>query len=126
MFIKNGNRFNIDIPYADPETGVKGIRLDNPEIRSRYGIQEIEEPKAPEDYSSLTYFRFEIDYAPYVVYEKKSDEMVQQALKAIATTEALDYLNKTDWYFIRQLDSGEAIPEEVVSKRMEARKVLNS
>ena len=35
--------------------------------------------------------------------------------------EALKYLAETDWYVIRQMDSGEAMPEDVKAKRAEAR-----
>lgn len=38
--------------------------------------------------------------------------------------DALEYLNQTDWYVIRRQETGEAIPEEVLSNRAAARKVV--
>lgn len=34
---------------------------------------------------------------------------------------ARDYLRKTDWYVIRNTETGEPIPEEISEKRLEAR-----
>ena len=39
--------------------------------------------------------------------------------------EAKAYLVFTDWYCSRKVDSGKEIPEEVVSKRAEARELIN-
>ena len=45
--------------------------------------------------------------------------------KAGIVSEALEYLSSTDWYLVRKLDIGTEIPEEVVTKRLEARTILN-
>ena len=45
--------------------------------------------------------------------------------KAGIISEALEYLSSTDWYLVRKLDIGTEIPEEVVTKRLEARTILN-
>lgn len=34
---------------------------------------------------------------------------------------ARDYLRKTDWYVIRNIETGEPIPEEISEKRFEAK-----
>ncbi len=39
--------------------------------------------------------------------------------------QALQYLNSTDWYYIRQLDTGQSIPQDVVDNRAAARAMLN-
>lgn len=38
--------------------------------------------------------------------------------------EALAYLVETDWTVLRFIETGKAIPEEVVTKRSEARKLI--
>lgn len=35
------------------------------------------------------------------------------------------YLQETDWYFIRFLETKQAIPDDVATKRQDARDVLN-
>ena len=39
--------------------------------------------------------------------------------------EAKNYLSQTDWYFARKMETGQEVPEEVLSKRQEARDILN-
>ena len=41
----------------------------------------------------------------------------QQSLNVILRA----YLRDTDWYVIRQIETGEAVPEEITTKRAEAR-----
>lgn len=38
--------------------------------------------------------------------------------------EAISYLKSTDWYVIRKVETGEEIPDEVKTKRAEAREAL--
>ena len=40
--------------------------------------------------------------------------------------EAKAYLNNTDWYFARLHDTGEEVPEEVRTKRAEAREFIRT
>lgn len=40
--------------------------------------------------------------------------------------ECLDYLNKTDFYYPRLLETGESVPEEVVLKRKESREFIRT
>lgn len=39
---------------------------------------------------------------------------------------ALNYLNATDWYFARLAETGQEVPAEVLTKRAEARALLNT
>lgn len=41
----------------------------------------------------------------------------------VAKAEALAYLAATDWYVTRQMETGKAIPEDVVARRAAARDV---
>lgn len=59
--------------------------------------------------------------AEYVVVEENMDAEVAAEK---ASREAREYLNATDWYVIRQMDIGVAIPEDVQKKRQECREVL--
>ena len=56
--------------------------------------------------------------------EFTSDELVEQELNK-AKEEALKLLNDTDWYYIRQIDTNEAVPIEIVEARTQARVILN-
>ena len=40
--------------------------------------------------------------------------------------EASFYLNTTDWYVLRKLETGKDIPEDVLIKRQQARDTLSS
>lgn len=40
-------------------------------------------------------------------------------------SEAKEYLKSTDWYVIRQIETGEAIPESVKESRQSARQTLS-
>lgn len=54
-------------------------------------------------------------------YEIIEEDITEQLAQAKANQEALAYLSKTDWYIVRQMDSGEPVPPEVKQKRAEAR-----
>ena len=122
MFIRNGTRFNV---YASAEIGsVTYPNFLDAGLREQLGIQEVQEPVAPEDYSDKLYYRTEQDEAPYVVYTRKSDEQIAEQELVEAQATARDYLNSTDWYVTRLAETGKAIPEEVLTGRAEARLVL--
>lgn len=44
-------------------------------------LEVVDTPTPPEDFSDETYFRTELEDAPYVVYTRKPDEMIVQAQK---------------------------------------------
>ena len=52
-----------------------------------------------------------------VIQEDISAEIEQQKINK----EALAYLNSTDWYVIRQLETGTAIPASILTERAAAR-----
>ena len=54
----------------------------------------------------------------------KSDSVIQT--KQLAIAEAQTYLNKTDWYVVREADTGTAMPSDVKTKRAEARTTINN
>lgn len=119
MFIKDGKRFNI---YA--QATIDGVTYPNfidPDLREKLGIEAFQEPVAPEDYSDELYIRTEQDEAPYVIYERKSDEMIAQAQQSKANAEARAYLAETDWMVTRFAETGTPIPDDVKAKRQAAR-----
>ena len=60
-------------------------------------------------------------------YEEKQKEIRLQEINT-QITEAKTYLASTAWYIERLNDpsSGKAIPEEVLTKRVEARELINT
>lgn len=73
MFIwkHNQQRCNPYAAYIDQD-GTKHLRVP----ADLY--EEIPEPAAPEDYSEETYYRTEVEDAPYVTYTKKSEEQLAE------------------------------------------------
>ena len=55
--------------------------------------------------------------------EFTAEELAKQELQ-IKIQEALVYLNNTDWYVTRFTETGKEIPEEVKTKRAEARALI--
>lgn len=51
--------------------------------------------------------------------DTKTDKVNQEKLKNIA--EAQLYLRRTDWYVVREADSGKAMPSDIKTKRAKAR-----
>lgn len=82
MFILNEKRINIYAPITVGD--VQYANLLSPEVRASLGVVEIPEPEAPADYSPQIYVRIEQDVAPYVVYEKRSDESIAYAIMSQA------------------------------------------
>jgi hypothetical protein len=65
---------------------------------------------------------------PYTQIEV-TDEMIQAELDKLGyvpkeKVEAQKYLNDTDWYVVRQAETGVEIPQEVLDKRTECREIL--
>ena len=55
-----------------------------------------------------------------------ADRPTPELLLAKKVQECQDYLNKTDFYYPRFLETGEYVPEEVVLKRKEARDFIRA
>lgn len=76
--------------------------------------------KAPEGF-----VEFDLDDKPEALnafMEKLKETQAQQKVNG----EALSYLKTTDWYVIRNTETGKAIPPEVTGKRAEARLKVNT
>lgn len=49
----------------------------------------------------------------------------EQAAPAMRIAEAQAYLDSTDWYVIRQTETGVAVPEDVTARRQQARDAID-
>lgn len=57
-------------------------------------------------------------------YTVEIEDITKKLEQEKANAEALAYLASTDWYIIRELDSGEPCPEDVKQKRQAAREAI--
>ncbi|ROM30182.1 hypothetical protein BK645_14795 [Pseudomonas protegens] len=55
----------------------------------------------------------------------KSIPTQESIKKEQKTREALKYLSDTDWYVMRLVEIGKAIPEDIAAKRAEARTTIS-
>ena len=62
-----------------------------------------------------------IDWGQVITAEAK-EQAVADAAREAARRTALRYLAETDWYVIRESDTGKAVPKDVAKRRAEARK----
>lgn len=51
-------------------------------------------------------------------------EVTTAEQKAALQAEAQQYLDDTDWYVTRHIETGKPVPEEVTAKRAECRVIL--
>jgi hypothetical protein len=59
-------------------------------------------------------------------YEKDTPEFIQKELDKFKAFEYKEYLDSTDWYYARKLETGEEVPSAVLSKRVKARNFLKA
>ena len=64
------------------------------------------------------------DIGPDEYFSEAQPDPIQPDLQIEINAKALAYLAETDWYIIRQQETGESIPEEVMSRRAAARKAV--
>lgn len=69
------------------------------------------------------FIEYQVGQEPVELTEALNKEnAIQDLTRRIA--EANDYLNSTDFYYPRFLETGKSVPEEVVLKRTEAREFI--
>ena len=86
--------------------------VQNEQDRKTIGIEEIQEPQPPEDFSDELYFRTEQQDAPYIVYTKKPAQMIYDTQLAKAKTQRqAAYKERSDVIAFKVL-RGEATQEE--------------
>jgi hypothetical protein len=62
-----------------------------------------------------------LDHPEAMIPEPKPPEPTQEELDRREEQSLLAYLASTDWYAVRFAETGQAIPEDVVTQRAEAR-----
>lgn len=91
--------------YIQSIQGVKLVSFDIKELtRSDNGVE-------------VSYFEYEQIRVDPTFDVEAIDKLVLKARSA----EAQKYLDSTDWYIVRFMDSGVEVPQEVKDKRAEAR-----
>lgn len=58
------------------------------------------------------------------ITQAEVDAREAEAKREEKNAEALAYLRETDWYIVRQADTGEPVPDEVRKRRQEARDAI--
>lgn len=118
---------NLEVPYKGRS------KLSTPEIREAVGVIEIADPAPPADYSEETYFRTETGdrMPPYVVYTKKSPEMLERQQDDKDKREAQAHLDSTDYLFsldrhAELLASEPQREADLVASRAAARAVIRA
>lgn len=79
--------------------------------------------KVVEDKGNLGDFFFADDWIEAT--EEEVNEYLSNISKQTEIKELKIYLNSTDWYYARQLETGELIPDNVKQKRIESRSRIN-
>jgi hypothetical protein len=100
----------------------------NDKIAKELGFKDVVEPTFDSRIEKLDNLHLNGDVYTYDVIEKEITETLTE-LKNIKLQEinniASERLSNTDWYIIRNLDSGEEVPSEVKTSRDEYRKRSN-
>lgn len=65
--------------------------------------------------------QFAGSFGPINSYDLQITDITAEALQKQTNKEALAYLASTDWYIIRELDSGELCPDNIKTARAQAR-----
>ena len=62
-----------------------------------------------------------VEDMPKLERQEPTAEEIANNLVAMENYEARKYLTETDWYVTRKAETGKAIPDDVLTKRQEAR-----
>lgn len=121
---KDGNRVNTHAVIVHDGVVYNGNVLQFPAVVAALGIREaMVEVEPPGEYTNHPEFYAvnELDRAPYLEYNRKSDEQIAAIERATTNAQAEQYLASTDWYVIRHMDDGIPVPEEIRTARANAR-----
>lgn len=121
---KDGNRVNTHAAIVHDGVVYNGNVLQFPAVVAAMGIREaMVEVEPPGEYTNHPEFYAvnELDRAPYLEYNRKSDEQIAAIERATTNALAEQYLASTDWYVIRCMDDGTPVPEEIRTARANAR-----
>lgn len=121
---KYGHRVNTHAAIVHDGVTYNGNVLQFPTVVAALGIHEaIVEVAPPGEYTEHPEFYEvnELDHAPYLEYNRKSDEQIAALERATTNALAEQYLSSTDWYVIRSMDDGTPVPDEIRTARANAR-----
>lgn len=79
--------------------------------------------QAVEDKGNLGSFFFSDDWREAT--DQEINNHISNTSKQTEIKELKQYLAETDWYYARQLETGETIPDDVKQKRIESRNRIN-
>lgn len=65
-----------------------------------------------------------IDFSAVVTRDKKGAQARAEA-RQLARAEAAAFLAQTDWMVVRQVETGQAVPEDIRTRRAQARGLLS-
>lgn len=118
MFIFHGKPLSPDVTFTDPDTGVQypanWLRLSTPEERAAIGITEEPDP-IPVDQ------RFYWDTG----IPKDHAQLVDQWVAHVKQT-AGSLLSLSDWFIVRQAETGKQTPPEILLQRLGIRDYSNT
>lgn len=108
MFILDGNRLALDRPFSHGgfQYPKEWLRCSSPEQRADLGITEIPDNTPRDEWD-------------------QDKERVRVGIIQQHKNEAKSILSQTDWYVIRQLETGAEIPPEVSVFRQKVREVCS-
>lgn len=91
--------------------------------RYRRIVKEIVKNEWTSDYADEKYV--EVGWGSPLSYTIETEDLTSKISKTAAEKEARDFLISTDWYIIRQADTGVLCPQEIKDARAAARLILN-
>ena len=138
-FFIGDRQIPVDRPFKD-DNGVQypanWLRLATKEEKERAGIVEKEARVQPAKQTKRKTVVFEdledktVKNGNKIVRKQNGDPVIRKGRKSIAVESEhslmLEFLKDTDWYVIRQIETGEEIPQDVKKYRDEVRRVCAS
>lgn len=100
---------NKNVEYVDDNIERLKCTLDFIPGTDESDIKEFQDDEIEQSYDGTWWLK---GFAP----EKPQEQVLQEEMDSL-----IAYLTETDWYAIRYADSGVAIPDEIKTKRAEAR-----
>lgn len=121
MFLLNGNPLPLDTPFTTPD-GIQypanWLRLASLEEKKAIGITEV--PDAPV-YDQRFFWGYDQEGN---LIPKDHSQLVDQWVTQTKQT-AGSLLSQTDWYIVRQAETGTETPTEVLLERLQIRELSN-
>lgn len=120
MFLLDGKPLALDAPFTHDgiQYPANWLRLASPEEREAIGITEVPDPQP---YDQRFYWGYDTDGN---LIPKDHDGLVELWTSTTRTT-AGTLLTPTDWFIIRELDNGSAMPADIKTWRQALREACN-